>query len=152
VQAENLINGQNYHREDELHAEPTLIRMSQADAMKNGRRVRLGIDFRANLEIANGFPPSCTQPGISAGGGSLAVGTRLWGTRSCADGEGSYSLTKSGDKVAIGMLARGGNSVLRARRRNAGIDPQHRSAASHPERREIHLHWPRRSHISLKRI
>jgi hypothetical protein len=85
AEAGSLINGRGYDRMGELQAEPNSIWVWQADAMKNGRRVRLGIDHRGNLlEISSGLPLPCRTPGLGFGGGGLGVGTRLSEATTCS--------------------------------------------------------------------
>src|SRR5215472_6139289 len=49
VEARSISEQQGYTRIGEMHAEPSSIWVWQADAIKDGRRVRIGIDYRGNL-------------------------------------------------------------------------------------------------------
>ena len=65
AEATSLITTQGYSRVGEVRPDPNSIWVWQADAMKNGRRVRLGIDNHGHLlEISNGQPQPCTTPAI----------------------------------------------------------------------------------------
>jgi hypothetical protein len=83
TEATDQMIGQGYTRVGEVHADPDSIWVWQADAMKNGRRVRLGIDNRGNLlELGTAATP-CTIPGTNPMVGGLGVGARLSGTAAC---------------------------------------------------------------------
>jgi hypothetical protein len=85
AQATSLMRQQGYARIGELRAEPNSIWVWQADAMKNGRRVRLGIDYRGNLlEISSGQAQPCTTPGVGFGAGAMGVGSRLSEATRCS--------------------------------------------------------------------
>jgi hypothetical protein len=45
----SLLRERGYTGVNDLHADPNSIWVWQGDAMKNGRRVRLGVDSRGNL-------------------------------------------------------------------------------------------------------
>src|SRR6266550_7872127 len=77
VQARNLLQQQGYASLGTLEAQPNSIWVWQADAVKNGRRVRLGIDHRGNVLELGGSARPCAFPGMSSGVGGLGVGTRL---------------------------------------------------------------------------
>ena len=84
VQARSLLQEKGYGSVSGLQAQPNSIWVWQADAMKNGRRVRLGIDYRGNvLEISSGSARPCTSPGLSSGVSGFGVGTRLSEVTSC---------------------------------------------------------------------
>jgi hypothetical protein len=77
-QARSLLEQGGYTGVGGLHAEPNSIWVWQADAMKNGRRVRLGIDYRGNLlELSGGAARPCTTAGAGFGPGPLGTGARL---------------------------------------------------------------------------
>ncbi|MBV8771999.1 MAG: hypothetical protein JO166_06680 [Deltaproteobacteria bacterium] len=83
--ATSLIRTQGYARVGEVRADPNSIWVWQADAMKNGRKVRLGIDSRGNLlEISSGQPRPCTTTGVGFGAGPMGVGSRLSQATDCA--------------------------------------------------------------------
>ena len=85
AEATSLITTRGYSRVGEVQADPNSIWVWQADAMKNGRRVRLGIDNHGHLlEISNGQPQPCTTPGAGLGAGPMGVGARLSGVTSCS--------------------------------------------------------------------
>ena len=85
AQARSLLQQGGYNGISDLHAEPNSIWVWQADAMKNGRRVRLGIDYRGNLvEISGGSARPCTAPGAGFGAGPLGTGTRLSEATRCS--------------------------------------------------------------------
>jgi hypothetical protein len=67
-----------------LEAQPNSVWVWQADAMKNGRRIRLGIDHKGNvLELGAAQP--CASPGMSSRVGGLGVGARLSETTGCSE-------------------------------------------------------------------
>jgi hypothetical protein len=84
VQARSLLQQQGYASVSTLEAQPNSVWVWQADAMKNGRRVRLGIDHRGNLLELGGSATPCTLPGLSPTVGGLGVGTRLSEATSCS--------------------------------------------------------------------
>jgi hypothetical protein len=83
AEATDLITGQGYSRVGEVRADPNSIWVWQADAMKNGRRVRLGVDNRGNLLELGATSTPCTIPGTNPMVGGLGVGARLSGTAAC---------------------------------------------------------------------
>ena len=83
TEATDQMTGQGYTRVGEVHADPNSIWVWQADAMKNGRRVRLGIDNRGNLLELGATATPCTIPGTNPMVGGLGVGARLSGTAAC---------------------------------------------------------------------
>lgn len=86
VQARVIIEQQGYTRIGEIQAEPNSIWVWQADAIKDGRRVRIGIDYRGNLlELGGGARP-CAAPGAGLGPVSpLGTGMRLYESSSCSN-------------------------------------------------------------------
>jgi len=86
VQARNVIELHGYTRIGEIYADPNSVWVWQADAMKDGRRVRIGIDYRGNLlELGGGARP-CAAPQTGFGPVSpLGTGVRLYESSSCSD-------------------------------------------------------------------
>jgi hypothetical protein len=85
AQARSLVQQSGYNGISNFRAEPNSIWVWQADAMKNGRRVRLGIDYRGNLvEISGGSARPCTAPGAGFGAGPLGTGSRLSEATRCS--------------------------------------------------------------------
>lgn len=83
--AANLMSGQGYTHIGDVRADPNSIWVWEADALKNGRRVRLGVDYRGNLlELSNAPPQPCTSPEVGFGAGPMGVGSRLSEATSCA--------------------------------------------------------------------
>ena len=77
AQARSLLQQQGYTGINDLHADPNSIWVWQADALKNGRRVRLGIDYRGNLLELGASAQPCISPGTGFGAGPLGTGARL---------------------------------------------------------------------------
>jgi hypothetical protein len=75
--ARSLLQQQGYTGINGLHADPNSIWVWQADALKNGRRVRLGIDYRGNLLELGASAQPCISPGAGFGAGPLGTGARL---------------------------------------------------------------------------
>lgn len=84
VQARSLLQQQGYASVGTLEAQPNSVWVWQADAMKNGRRVRLGIDHRGNLLELGASATPCALPGLTPNVGGLGVGTRLSEATSCS--------------------------------------------------------------------
>src|SRR5439155_9564292 len=85
AEATSLIRSRGYTRLNEVHADPNSVWVWQADAVKNGRPVHLGIDHRGNLlETPTGLARPCTQPGAGFASGSIGVGSRLSEATNCA--------------------------------------------------------------------
>src|SRR5436305_557029 len=82
--ATSLFRQQGYTGISDLHADPNSVWAWQADALRNGRRVRLGIDSRGNFHELGGSPKPCTSPGAGFGAGPLGTGARLSEASSCA--------------------------------------------------------------------
>jgi hypothetical protein len=83
-QASGLLQRQGYAGISDLRADPNSVWVWQADALKNGRRVRLGIDYRGNvLEISSGLTRPCAAPGIRSGVGGFGVGAGLSEATAC---------------------------------------------------------------------
>lgn len=81
---EALLQGQGYSRLNGIQADPGSIWVWQADAMKDGRPVRVGVDYRGNvLVIAPEANRPCTTPGVGFGFGGIAVGARRSAADSC---------------------------------------------------------------------
>jgi hypothetical protein len=85
AEATSLITSRGYTRVGEVLADPNSVWVWQADAVKNGRPVHLGIDHRGNLlETPTGLARPCTQLGAGFATGSIGVGSRLSEATSCA--------------------------------------------------------------------
>ena len=85
AEATSLITRQGYTRIGEVDADPNSIWVWQADAMKNGRPVRLGINNRGTLvEISGGQTQPCAMPGVGFGTGPIGVGSRLSEVTNCS--------------------------------------------------------------------
>lgn len=83
--ARNLLQERDYTRINDLHADPSSAWVWQADGMKNGRRVRLGIDNRGNLlELYSSTQP-CAAPDVGIGAGPLGTGARISEANRCAN-------------------------------------------------------------------
>ena len=78
AQARDLLLSGGYNRISDLRGQPNSIWVWQADGMKDGRRVRVGIDYRGNiLELSTNAAVPCTSPGIGSRVGSFGAGSRL---------------------------------------------------------------------------
>lgn len=85
-EAENLLFRDGYTAIGAVQADPNSIWVWQADATKNGRRVRVGIDYRGRvLVISQGGSLPCTLPQAYLGVSSLGAGERLSRMRFCAN-------------------------------------------------------------------
>jgi periplasmic protein CpxP/Spy len=86
AQAKNLLQEKGYSQVIGVQAAPNSVWVWQADVMKNGRPMRIGIDYRGNvLDLSGGRSQPCTSPGVRLGvGGSLGVGSRLSQADSCS--------------------------------------------------------------------
>ena len=84
VQARSVLQQQGYASVTTLQAQPNSIWVWQADAMKNGRHVRLGIDYRGNVAELGGPAQPCAMPGMSSGVAGFGVGSRLSEATGCA--------------------------------------------------------------------
>jgi hypothetical protein len=84
VQARSLLQQQGYASVGTLEAQPNSVWVWQADAMKNGKRVRLGIDHRGNLLELGASATPCALPGLSPNVGGFGVGTRLSEATQCS--------------------------------------------------------------------
>jgi hypothetical protein len=82
--ARSLVQQQGYTGINDLHPDPNSVWVWQADALKNGRRVRLGIDYRGNLLELGGAAQPCTSPGAGFGAGPLGTGARLSEANRCS--------------------------------------------------------------------
>jgi hypothetical protein len=85
AQAKSLLRQKGYSRIIDIEAEPNSLWLWQADSIRNGRRVRVGIDYRGNvLEISGAVNQSCPSPGVRLGVGGFGVGSRLSQADNCA--------------------------------------------------------------------
>lgn len=85
AEASDLIATHGYTHLGDVQADPNSIWVWQADAMKNGRKVQLGIDNRGNLvDMTAGQNQPCTTPGVGFGAGPMGVGSRLSEATSCS--------------------------------------------------------------------
>jgi len=84
VQARSALQQQGYASVSTLEAQPNSVWVWQADAMKNGKRVRLGIDHRGNLLELGASATPCALPGLSPNVGGFGVGTRLSEASRCS--------------------------------------------------------------------
>ena len=84
TEARSLLQRQGYASVTAVEPQPNSVWAWQADAMKNGRRVRLGIDSRGNvLELGASARP-CAIPGTTPMVGGFGVGARLSESTACA--------------------------------------------------------------------
>lgn len=84
-QAQNLLLRKGFTWLARLHAEPGSVWVWQADATKDGRRVRVGIDYRGRvLVISRTDNPSCEAPAANLGIRNFGVGVRLSEGSACA--------------------------------------------------------------------
>lgn len=75
--ARELLQRRGYTGINDLHADPSSIWVWQADGVKNGQRVRLGIDNRGNLLELGASKQPCTSPRAGFGPGPLGTGARI---------------------------------------------------------------------------
>jgi hypothetical protein len=83
-QARDLLLNGGFNGISDLRAQPNSVWVWQADGLKDGRPVRVGIDYRGNILVLSpnaGAP--CASPGIGAGVGALGVGPSLSEATSC---------------------------------------------------------------------
>jgi hypothetical protein len=83
-QARILLQQQGYATVNTLQPQPNSLWVWQADAMKNGRPVRLGIDYRGNVLELGATATPCALPGMSPIVGGFGVGARLSEASRCA--------------------------------------------------------------------
>jgi periplasmic protein CpxP/Spy len=84
AQARSLLQQQGYATVNTLQPQPNSLWVWQADAMKNGRPVRLGIDYRGNVLELGATATPCALPGMSPTVGGFGVGARLSEASRCA--------------------------------------------------------------------
>ena len=84
AQARSLLQQQGYASVNTLQPQPNSLWVWQADAMKNGRPVRLGIDYRGNVLELGATATPCALPGMSPTVGGFGVGARLSEASRCA--------------------------------------------------------------------
>jgi hypothetical protein len=84
-QARTLLQSGGYSRVIDLRPQPNSIWVWQADVMKDGRPVRVGIDYRGKLlELSANAAVPCASPGVAARVSGFGVGTRLSEATACA--------------------------------------------------------------------
>jgi len=79
-----LLRQRGYTGINDLHADPNSIWVWQADGMKNGQRVRLGIDNHGKLLELGASTQPCTSPGAGFGAGPLGTGARISEANRCS--------------------------------------------------------------------
>src|SRR5437764_1281803 len=79
AQARGLLQQRGYNSVNTLQPQPNSIWVWQADALKNGRPVRLGIDYRGNVLELGATATRCTLPGRSPTTGGFGAAARLSG-------------------------------------------------------------------------
>ena len=84
VQARSLLQQQGYISVNTLQPQPNSVWVWQADAMKNGRHVRLGIDYRGNVLELGATATPCNLPGMSPTVGGFGAGARLSEASRCS--------------------------------------------------------------------
>ena len=84
AQARGLLQQRGYNSVNTLQPQPNSIWVWQADALKNGRPVRLGIDYRGNVLELGATATPCTLPGMSPTTGGFGVGARLSEASRCS--------------------------------------------------------------------
>lgn len=83
--ARTLLQNRGYTQLNEVRADPGSVWVWQADGIKDGRPVRVGIDYRGKvLTISPEGNRPCAAPGVDFGIGGLGVGARLSAVGSCA--------------------------------------------------------------------
>ena len=80
----NLLRERGYTGVNDLRADPNSIWVWQADGLKNGRRVRLGIDNHGNLLELGAATQPCAAPGAGFGAGPLGTGARISEANRCS--------------------------------------------------------------------
>jgi len=86
AQVRALLQSKGYGQIVSVEADPNSLWVWQADALKDGRPVRIGIDYRGDvLQLSGGQAQPCTQPGVQLGPvGGLGVGSHLAQADSCS--------------------------------------------------------------------
>lgn len=78
AQAQSLLRQKGYNQVVDIRAQPNSLWVWQADAMRNGRRVTLGIDYRGNVvETSSSAAQPCTSVGARPGAIGGFSGSRL---------------------------------------------------------------------------
>lgn len=86
AQAQDLLREKGYKQILALRPEPNSIWIWQADAMKNGRRVTPGIDYRGNLvETSSSAARPCKLVGVRPGAIGGFTGSRLLQADRCSE-------------------------------------------------------------------
>jgi len=84
VQARSLLQQRGYASVNGLQAQPNSVWVWQADVMKDGRPLRIGIDYRGNVLELGATATPCTLPGMAPTTGGFAVGARLSEASRCS--------------------------------------------------------------------
>jgi hypothetical protein len=84
TQVQSLLQQKGYSKV-EVHPEPNSVWVWQAEAVKDGRSVTVGVDYRGNvLETSSTQARPCTSPGVQLGvSGGLGPGAQLQQADSC---------------------------------------------------------------------
>jgi hypothetical protein len=79
-----LLQSHGYTRLNSVQADPGSTWVWQADAVKNGRPVRVGVDYRGQvLVISPQARRPCAAPGANFGIGGIGIGAGLSAADSC---------------------------------------------------------------------
>lgn len=84
AQARTLLQQHGYASVNTLQAQPNSVWVWQADAMKNGRPIRIGIDYRGNVLELGATATPCNLPGLNPTTGGFGVGARLSEASRCS--------------------------------------------------------------------
>jgi hypothetical protein len=85
-QARDLLSSRGYTAVIGMQAEPSSVWVWQADTLKDGKRVRVGIDYRGTTHvIATELGRPCLSPGTTLGTGSFRAGSGLAETSECSN-------------------------------------------------------------------
>jgi hypothetical protein len=86
IQAKALLQDKGYRHIGNVEADPNSVWVWQADGMKDGRPVRVGIDYRGNvLDLSTSQALPCAQPWVQPGAvASLGIGSHLSQADSCS--------------------------------------------------------------------
>jgi hypothetical protein len=86
AEAKTVLEDKGYRQVGNVKAKPNSPWAWQADAMKDGQPVRVGIDDRGNvLDLSTAQARSCTRLGVQPGAvGGLGIGSHLSQADSCS--------------------------------------------------------------------